>query len=139
MATFCEKTMQEADNVLSILRVVDRLNVNAAGPDPPKDMPPVPMGLTGVVILRRGDARGRYVVKVRAEDPSGLQRESVDVSVQLGGDPESGANIVIDFSQFALDLEGLWWFDVLFGDSETLLSRIPLRVVYAPQRLAQPE
>ncbi len=39
-----------------------------------------------------------------------------------------------EVSGFAVDREGLWWFDVLFGDAETLLARIPLKVNYHPQR-----
>ncbi len=120
--------------MLSVLRVVDRLMISASGPDAPAEMPPVPLNLTGVVVLRRGEARGRHSVKIRAENPAGLQHQAVEVFVQLSGDPEQGANIIIDFSQFALDHEGLWWFDVLFGDSETLLARMPLRVLYEPHQ-----
>lgn len=134
VATFCERVIREHDNVLSVMRVVDQLNVTAAGPDPPAQMPPTATNLSVVVVLRRGTARGRHAVKLRPETPGGEQRDAVEVSVNFTGDPEAGANIVIDFSGFAVDQEGLWWLDVLFGDAETQLARIPLRVNYHPQR-----
>ncbi len=135
VATFCERVLREADNVVSVLRVVDQLNVNATGPDVPDDMPAVPTNLRIAIVLRRGSARGRHRIRLRPEAPGGEQRDvAIDQFVTFGGDEESGANIEIDFSGFPVDREGLWWFDVLFGDAETLLARIPLRVNYRPQR-----
>lgn len=134
VATFCERVLRESDNVLSIMRVVDQLNVSATGPEAPDSMPPTPTNLNVAIVLRRGAARGRHKVKIRPEAPGGEQRdEAIEVSINLAGDEEAGANIMIDFSGFAVDREGLWWFDVLFGDAETLLARIPLRVNYHPQ------
>lgn len=137
VATFCERVLRESDNVMSIMRVVDQLNISATGPEAPDELPPTPTNLTAAIVLRRGTARGRHSVKLRPEAPGGEQRDGVEVSVNLTGDEEAGANITIDFSGFAVDREGLWWFDVLFGDSETLLARIPLRVNYHPQRTPQ--
>jgi hypothetical protein len=134
VATFCEKVIREHDNVMSLMRVVDQLNVNASGPDPPTQLPPVPINLSLALVLRRGTARGRHPLKLRPESPSGEQHEAVELSVNFTGDEESGANIIGDLSGFAVNEEGLWWFDVLFGDAETRIARIPLRVNYHPQR-----
>jgi hypothetical protein len=138
VASFCERVLQEADNVWSILRVVDQINITASGPDAPDDLPPFPVNLHIAIILRRGTARGRQRVKIRPEAPGGETRDvAIDEFINFGGDEESGANIDINLSAFTVDREGLWWFDVLFGDSETMLTRIPLRVNYLPQRRAQ--
>jgi hypothetical protein len=137
VATFCEKVIREQDNVMSIMRVVDRMEVAAKGPEPPAEMPPIQLDLSLALMLRRGTARGRHVLKIRPESPSGEQHEAVEVWVNFAGDEESGANVIGDVSGFAVSEEGLWWFDVLFGDSETLLARIPLRVTYSPQRVGQ--
>ena len=137
-ATFCEKVLREADNVMSLLRIVDQLNVSANGPEAPDEMPPTPLPLTIAVFLKRGTARGRQRLRLRPETPGGEQRDvAVETWINLTGDEEAGANVVVDVSGFAVDQEGLWWFDVLFGDSETLLTRIPLRVNYHPQRAPQ--
>jgi Family of unknown function (DUF6941) len=137
VATFCERVINDEDRVLSIIRVVDQLQVRATGPEPPDEMPPQPMGLQAAIVLRRGTARGRQSVKIQPEAPDGPRDVAVETSINLGGDEESGANLVIDFSGYPMDREGLWWFDVLFGDSETVVARIPLRVVYLPQKTPQ--
>lgn len=138
VATFCEKVLQDRDNVISVIRVVDQLIVTATGPEPPDEMPPTPANLTVAIILRRGKARGRQKLKLRPEAPGGEQRETgAEVWLNLVGDEEAGANVVIDFSGFAVDREGLWWFDVLFGDADQLLARIPLRVRYDPRKAPQ--
>lgn len=137
-ATFCERVMREADDVMSVLRIVDQINVSASGPEVADEMPPVPLNLTIVVILRRGSARGRHKFQIVPEDPSGVQRGvAAGGSLNLVGEPEAGSNIIADFSGFVVDQEGLWWFDFLFGDSETPIARIPLRVNYHPQRTPQ--
>jgi hypothetical protein len=138
VATFCESVLREENNVVSVLRVVDQLNVGASGPEVPDEMPAVATNLWIMLILRRGSARGRHRIKIRPEAPGGEQRNiAIESSVTFGGDEESGANISIDFRAFLVDREGLWWFDVLFGDAETPIARIPLRVNYHPQPVAQ--
>jgi hypothetical protein len=138
VATFCDRVLQDADHVVSVIRAVDQLKIQATGPDPPAEMPPTPTNLTLVLILRRGTALGRQKVKIRPEAPGGIQLPIVaEVDVVFSGDEEAGANIFLDAINYAVDREGLWWFDVLFGDAETLLVRIPLRVVYLPQRTPQ--
>jgi hypothetical protein len=139
VATLCERHLLESDNVISIMRVVDRLTITAAGENAPEELPAFPIGLTAIIILRRGETRGRHALKIRPEDPSGRQHDSTTVSVLFTGDPEAGVNVIIDLNQFGVDQVGLWWFDVLFGDAETLLSRIPLRIDYVAQRASPPQ
>lgn len=135
VATFCDRVIQEEDKVISVMRVVDQLNITASGPDAPEQMPPVPTNLNVAIVLRRGNARGRHKVQLRPEDPGGTRRDiAISEYVTLTGDEEAGANIIIDFKAFPVDQEGLWWFDLLFGDAETLLGRIPLRVKYHPRK-----
>lgn len=134
VATFCERVLREHDNVISVMRVVDQLNINAQGPDVPSDLPPTPTGLSIALVIRRGTAKGRHAIFVRPEAPSGDQRDALEVSVNLMGEEETGVNFVLDLTGFQVDQEGLWWFDVLFGDARTQIARIPLRVNYHPQR-----
>ena len=100
-------------------------------------MPPFVLGnLTMVIQLRSDQARGRYTLKVRPEDPSGIQLPVVEVPAHLeGGIRPLTVQAPL---QLAINLEKLYWFDVLFhpgGDEPVrLVSRIPLEIVYAPQR-----
>lgn len=139
-ALICEKVLQEQDGVLSVIRVVDRHTATVLGPEVPADMPPVAVNATVLVILKQGDAIGRYAIKLRPEAPSGQQLPTLEVPVQfVEGAGEQGVNIVIPMN-LQLQEEGLYWFDVIWSDprggaEEGLLTRVPLRVMYQPQQL----
>lgn len=137
----CERVLQEQDGVLTLVRVVDRHTRVATGPvgEVPDEMPNVVVELTAAVILKPGDALGRYAIKIRPEKPSGQRLPAVEIPVHFeGGQGDRGVNIVLPVA-LEVDEEGLYWFDVLWSDerggSEELLSRMPLRVIYQPQRL----
>lgn len=133
-ALICEMTLEDAGGVPSLIRVIDRVMIGAVGADVPTEMPPQALDYKLVLMLKSGSARGRHALKVRPEAPGGEQRPAVEVHVNLEGD-ERGANITADLRGMPFDREGLWWFDVLFGDNETLLTRIPFRIIYQPQRV----
>jgi hypothetical protein len=132
VAVVCEKPLQEQDGVLSIIRIIDRVIVSASGPDVPDTMPPTQLSFFMVVTLKSGAARGRHTLRLRPEDPSGAQLNALEVPIHFEGE-ERGANVVVQFNLNA-ELEGLYWIDVLFG--EDVMTRIPLRVVYQPQKTA---
>lgn len=131
IAVLCERIMQEADGVISLIRVVDRITHTVTDPDPPESMPPTVFQLTAVIAMRSGAARGRYTVTLRTENPSGVQLPSLEMPVHFEGE-ERGANLAVNVALQA-DQEGLYWIDVLF--EEDLMTRIPLRVIYRPQRI----
>jgi hypothetical protein len=131
----CDKVLQEQDGVLSLIRVVDRIFQTAVGPTAPTEMPLVAVNLTLVVMFKSGDARGRYPMTIRLEAPSGQVVNEMQFPVLLEGEGDRGANLTLGV-QLQLDQEGLYWFDVLFGDEQRMLARVPLRIVYQPQRTA---
>lgn len=134
-ALLCEKVLQEQDGALSVIRVIDQVTHTAAGADVPQQMPAFILSLTALIALKAGQARGRYAVKLRPEDPSGTQLGTMEMPVQFQGEP-SGANLVLEIN-LQVGLEGRYWFDVLFvaaPGEERLLTRIPLLVLYQPHR-----
>jgi hypothetical protein len=132
-AIFCERAIQERDGVLSLIRMIDKFITAVAGPGPvvPDQMPPVPVNLTLVVILKPGEARGRFTVKVRPEAPSGLRLPEVEAPVSFSGAPDAAANLLFNVNMIATE-EGVYWFDILLDDQ--LLTRTPLRIEYSPLR-----
>jgi len=130
VAVICEKALQEQDGVLSLIRIIDRVTVGATGPDVPEDMPATPIAFTVVIALKSGTARGRHKLSLRPEDPSGLQLSALEMPVHFEGE-DRGANLIVNFGLMA-EREGLYWIDAFFGND--LLTRIPLRIVYQPQR-----
>ena len=129
-AFLCERVLKEQDGVTSAIRIVDRLTVGAIGLDAPKEMPLAQIQLKAVVILKSGAARGSYEVKLSIEAPSGVSNDLGEYPVYFGGE-EQGVELLVDLN-LNLSAQGLYWIDVSFGDE--LLTRIPLRIVYAPSR-----
>lgn len=133
---FCEKVIEDKEGVLTLVRLVDRITQTATGSDPPEQMPPFLMeNLFLVVMLRADQAKGRYALRVRPQDPSGRNLPHFDAPIQLSPGP-AGQNVVTAI-QLAIELEGVYWFDVLFcasKDAERLLTRVPLEIQYVPQR-----
>ena len=127
-AVFCEKVLREADGVLSLIRIVDRVIISAAGPGAPDTMPEMPYHITAVIMLTSGPAQGRHEIKVETEEPSGLKTQSPFLAtVQMEGE-DRGANVIIEMG-LRIKIEGRYWFHVHLDD--TLLTKIPFRVMYA--------
>ncbi len=130
-ALLCEKVLQEKNEVVSLIRIVDRFMVTVSALGSPENMPTIPINLTAFVSLKSGGARGRYTIKWRAETPSGIKEPEQLFPVLFEGE-DRGVNLILNLNM-VVDQEGLYWFDVLLEDQ--LLTRIPLRIVY--QRIGQ--
>jgi hypothetical protein len=90
VAAFCERVLQEKDNVLSAIRIVDQINVQALGDVAPEDLPAgSTIQSTLLVMLKAGDARGPQTIQVVIEDPAGGRREGPE---QWGSQPNHPAN-----------------------------------------------
>jgi len=125
LATFCEKVLQEADGVISIVRMIDRIGVSAQGTNAPPELPGGTIRTTLVVALKSDDARGRHELTIRAHQPSGQTLPDRKLDVIFDGD-DRGFNLIVEIDVEAM--EGLYWFDVLLNES--LMTRIPLRISY---------
>jgi hypothetical protein len=130
-AVLCERVLQEKDEVISIIRMIDRLTVTVNAAGSPETMPPAAVNFTALIALKSGSAKGRMTVKWRTEIPSGLKLPDQLFPVFFEGE-DRGVNLVINLNMIA-EQEGLYWFDVLLD--EQLLTRIPLRILY--QRIGQ--
>lgn len=127
MALLCERVLHETDGVSSIIRIVDVINHQERGPNPPEEMPLVHYPLTLVISLRSGRAKGRHEITVTPEQPSGETISPIAVSINLEGEGK-GVNIVSRID-IPYKFEGLYWFNIRF-DRE-LITRIPLEVRYS--------
>ena len=125
-AVFCDSVIEGKDGVLSIIRIVDRLSVTAAGAEAPADMPAMDHTLTLVLMLISGTARGSSDVGVSVEQPGGLRRQVWNATVLMEGN-DRGANIVAQINM-KFESEGLYWFHVQL-DGEHLTS-LPFRMIY---------
>ena len=126
-ACFCENVIEDKRGVLSIIGIIDTLNIGMAGHEAPEEMPPVTRQLNLVLTLKSGSARGRFQIKITPELPSGLRLDPVILTAHLEGD-ERGTNIIANVP-FTFKLEGLYWF-IIDLDNE-LLTKIPFRLKYS--------
>ena len=127
VAALCERVLREGDGVISLIRIVDRINHTERGPDPPREMPPVRYPLTIVLALKSGRARGRHEVTITPELPSGETLTPLTQTIQFEGE-ERGSNMIGPLD-ITYNLEGLYWFNIELGGH--ILTRVPLQVRYS--------
>jgi len=130
LAALCERALQEADGTLSLIRLIDRVQINlAATTAPGVAMPTIPAApaipLTFAVALKSGDFSGSQMLLVRIETPSGFKVPDYRQKVTFEGE-DRGATIVIPM-QFPAQDEGVYWFVVELGD--VVMTRVPLRII----------
>jgi hypothetical protein len=137
VAVICETFIKGAQTgQLSLINIVEGFTI--AGEDPDQ-MPPFTIGppLKLVVNLWAGRTKGRYSLKVRVEEPSGLQGDTVNVgALQFADTGGRGVDTIVPVPPYEVTEEGTHWFDVLFspgaGEEDRLLTRIPFSVMYQP-------
>jgi len=121
-ALLCEKVLEEKNGTLSIIHIADRMGYRTVGM--PEGMRPATQ-VSGLVCLKSGPVTGEHVIKIFVENPVGKRQEIYSMPVKLMG-KDHGQNIIVNMT-FAIEHDGLYWFDVVFDDE--VLTRIPLMVV----------
>ncbi len=125
-ACFCDQVIEAKDGSLSLIRIIDTLWHQEAGPNPPMDMPAFPFQIKLVLMLKSGRAEGRFEVNIVPELPNGETERAIMNTVHFEGE-EKGQNMVVQFA-YVFRLEGLYWFKVLVGNEK--ITAIPLRIRY---------
>ena len=126
-AFLCEKLLQEADGVKSAIRIVDRLTIQTAGPEPPTEMPETPYTVVLFVRFKSGRARGPMTLQVTLANPAGESKSIVNKPVMFEGEDDRGVDAICNMSM-KLKHAGIYWFYV--GLDGVNLTRVPFRVIY---------
>lgn len=129
-AFFCEKILEEKDNVHSAIRIVDILNIPK-----PTDLPVASEGpsqhevvtpIMAFLAFKSGKAEGAYTLRVVVVKPSGRRVKVAEMPVTFLG-AENG--VVIRLTMIvSVKEEGLYWYEVRLNGS--LATRMPLRIVH---------
>ena len=127
VACLCENVVQRADGVLTLVNILDRVNITTQAPGAPETLPPTPWGVNLVVILKSGRARGRHEMRVAIDAPDLQSMLPSVMTLNFEGDDDRGIQVVQQV-RMMLNTEGLYWFNILLEDR--LLTKIPLRVTY---------
>lgn len=126
-AVFCEKVLQEASGVLTLVRIIDRMEITASGPSTPEEMPPSRLRWTLVITLKSGDARGSHPVRITPYLPSGEKMDSLILPAHFeGGNKGQGLISELDMP---LPMPGIYWFHIEVDD--VLMTKVPLEVIYS--------
>ena len=128
MVTLAEKILNEVDGTVSLVRLIQRINVRAHGTQVPETLPAGRVSLHMYVLLWGGESRGRHMITIRRESPSGLSADIATLPVHLEpGNRSEGIELDLLMD---VDQEGLYWFDVVFEGR--VLTRTPLEIRYEP-------
>jgi hypothetical protein len=123
IACICQSPLQEVGGQLSIIRIMDRIQVAGMTPD----MQPQPLqGLFVVVVLRSGSLRETYKLKIEGRSPQGAIITTNETPLLFEGE-DRGAALIAPLALVVTET-GLYWFEVSLEG--TPLTRIPLRVQY---------
>jgi uncharacterized protein DUF6941 len=123
IAAFCEKVLFETNGVVSLIRIVDRFNVN--GPTP--EMAPASLTFFLVVAFKAGFVRGKHIIRVIPLSPGNVDLPAIEMPQFFEGDDDRGVMVAAQMN-FLVKEEGLYWFRVYFENA--LVTQMPLRVVY---------
>ena len=131
VATFCEKVLRESDGVSSIIRMIDRFNVQGTT----EEMQPIVLQFMIYISFKSGFLRGKQKVSLRPQSPKGVEMPAMDIPVLFEGDDDRGPAIAFQVG-WAVQEEGLFWWDLYLNDE--LVTRMPLRVDYKYVRMPIP-
>lgn len=135
-AVLCEKVLREADGVMSLIRIVDRITASTSGSDPtPLPAWLIPVNLTLVVAFKPGTALGKEHVVIQIERPDGIRSHLADLPVLFEGE-DRGAQAVVALNALPLHQEGLYWFHIRLGDR--LITKASLRLTIMHQQTGIP-
>ena len=123
VAAICTTPLVEQGGQLSVIRIQDRIQVAGVAD---QMLPQSLNNLCLLVVLKSGEMRGKYNVRITPITPSGKELPHIEQSALFEGEERGWA------SAFPLAVtaeeEGLYWFNVTLEGS--MLARIPLRVMY---------
>ena len=132
-AFLCERVLNEQDGVKSAIRIVDRVNRQAVGPEPPADMEPFDYQVTLFIRFKSGRIRGTRTIEAELVKPSGESKPVMRAPVLFEGEDDRGIDLVAVIG-IRFEITGVYWFNISLDGIR--VSRIPFRVVYMPHSTA---
>jgi len=132
-AFVCEKVMIERDGVPSYVRAVDVISL--VTPEDPEAGSLVPLNASLVVAIRPDERHRTRELTLRIErvDPSGKKRKVFFTAPVTLPDKEDACNTLAINIFMEWDGEGLYWFDIFFGERKVARVPLTLKIVRPPK------
>jgi hypothetical protein len=128
LAVFCDQAIEDKQGVVTLIRIVDQVTLQAAGEGAPKELPPgQAINTTLVIGLKAGKARGRQDVQVTFVHPDGTQHPGPDIPVHFSQGDHQGMNVILQAGVILSDA-GVYWAEV--SVNKRLVTKTPLEVRY---------
>lgn len=122
-ALFCEGVNEEANGVVSAIRIVDEIRMGLssnAPPDFPSKAHPLELSMLSLIIIRAGDLAGKKkrMLKIVINAPSGKKVQAIPHVFDMPPYPNGTATIKAKINLKATEA-GCYWLDV-FVDGKRL-------------------
>ena len=129
-AFFCESTIEDKqDGALSIIRMVDQINVKIphnAPPNVPSEEHRLPVLVNGLLSFRTGaSGGGERAIRLVMQSPSGKKRTVVEQNVPFTPQPWGGANLRFGIT-VQMKTGGLFWL-LVYLDGKPM-ARMPFMI-----------
>lgn len=131
-ALVCERVLQEKDGTISVIRIVDGVEL-AAPPGAKLPAPGAPIPLAVLVAVKSGGTRGRQAFRVTITGADGRSALGPEIGFETSFErDESGHNLILNV-MLQVRESGLYWLEVYWEGDHIPLGRTPVRI-----DLAQP-
>ncbi|MDT4953581.1 MAG: hypothetical protein QOJ02_1719 [Acidobacteriota bacterium] len=129
-AVFCEKVLDEKDNILSAIRIIERLTVEFIQPVPPD---PSPVMIETMILIKFATVgiEGEYNLHLKMRNPAGKESELVSLPIIVKTE-NPGFNFKASVS-IGLTVEGFYWLLVYLDDK--FFTQTPLEVVFRGEKV----
>lgn len=128
LAVFCEQAIEDKSGVLTLIRIIDQVTIQASGPGAPQELPVGSAFNTTLVIgLKAGQARGKQIVQVTFEHPDGTRHPSPEIPIHFSGGDHQGTNLNLK-TGVGLSDTGTYWAEISVNGRP--VTRSPLEVRY---------
>jgi hypothetical protein len=126
-AILCENILEDQSQMLSALHILDVIHLWVPeNLELPTKEHPAEISLNMLIMLKTGDAPGRYKVQLVIESPTGKRKEAPKQPlVKLPRQANAGANIKVKFGMKVFT-SGVFWIDVMVDGKR--LTRVPLDI-----------
>lgn len=120
-AVFCERVLREQDGGVSLIRIVDRLDIDVKG----LEIGPIKGQLILFLTFKTGNANGEYEMSLIKESPSGERAKPQHHPIKFDGSPNTNRSLTINL-QATFDEAGVWYFVLLLNGKQ--ITKIPFEI-----------
>lgn len=126
IATFCEKILEEKDDVLSVMRLADRLTVPPIVLERPENIPTPLVSLQLLLKFMSLNYSAKRILNIKVTLPTGEESKTILSSPIVFFAERPGVQAKINLN-VGLKHAGRYWFAVCLEDE--VFTRVPLEIV----------